>query len=111
MNTVSTTSRHGYILERRTEYGHAARRNRGRYVGRTIHRIIAEYIVGLEPGSEHRPGTYGATFQRTGKPVLYYAAPACHCTQGSHAAQPLAGLTAADVTCKKCLPPPNPPED
>lgn len=93
----------GLILESRTEYGHAARRNRGNYAGAKIHRLRTEYIVGIIPGTPIALGTLGARFQKTGKPVLFSARPACGCTQGQMAGMPIAELAAEHVNCAKCI--------
>jgi len=105
MSTTTTRTRtwSNLILETRTEYGSAARRNRGRYAGHKVHRLRCEYVVGVVEGSEHRPGSCGAAFLRTGQPVLFGVEPACMCTQGQHAGQPSPRLTAEDVNCEKCL--------
>jgi len=92
----------GLILESRTEYGSAARRNRGRYAGVKIHVLRSEYVVGLEPGYVPRPGSFGALFANGGKPVLFSCAPACGCTGGQRAGRPSPGLTDSDVTCAVC---------
>lgn len=96
----------GLVLESTIKYGCAARRNRGRYAGHKFHRLHCEYVVGLEPGYEPRPGTLGAAFKREGKPVLFSCHPCCGCTSGQMAGLPSERLTEADVTCEKCLPPP-----
>jgi hypothetical protein len=98
-----TRTRSNLILESRTEYGSAARRNRGRYAGHKIHRLRCEYVVGVVEGSEHRPGTYGANFLRTGKPSLFHVEPVCMCTQGQMAGSPNPSLDSSNVTCEKCL--------
>jgi hypothetical protein len=105
MATTTTRTRtwSNLILETRTEYGSAARKNRGRYAGHKIHCLRCEYVIGVVEGSEHRPGTYGAAFLRTGKPVLFNVYPACMCTQGSMAGLPFPNLTSEHVTCEKCL--------
>lgn len=92
----------GLILEARTEYGTAARGNRGRYAGRKIHQLFCEYVVGLVEGYYHAPGTFGAQFKQTGQPVLFSCYPLCGCTRGQHAGKPLAGKTHEHVTCDKC---------
>jgi len=92
----------GLVLETHVEYGHAARRNRGRYAGQKIHKLFCEYVVGLEDGYRPQPGTVGAAYLRTGKPVLFSARPACGCCQGQMAGSPRARLTAEHVTCEKC---------
>lgn len=106
----------GLVLETRAEYGHAARRNRGRYAGRKIHRLISEYVVGLEPGYVPAPGTVGERFltgerkldaigrtvRTPGVPVLFACRPACGCCQGQHGGSPSPGLTAESVTCDTC---------
>lgn len=102
MTTATTRTWGGLILEMRIEYGSAARRNRGRYAGQKVHRLISEYVVGLEAGHQPRPGSCGAAFLRDGKPVLFACSPACGCTQGQHAGRPFPGLTAERVTCAKC---------
>jgi hypothetical protein len=66
-------------FELTTAYGYAARRNRGAYSGRKVHRIRVETMNGI---------------------VSYH--PSCGCTSGQYAAKPVAGLTAADVTCEIC---------
>lgn len=91
-----------YVLESRTEYGVAARGNRSQHSGQKIHRLQTEYIVGIVEGVEPRPGTLGAEFKRTGKPVLFSCRPACGCCQGQHAGRPFPKLGPADVTCSKC---------
>jgi hypothetical protein len=92
----------GLLLETRVEYGSAARRNRGRWAGQKCHRLLSEYVVGVIPGTDHRVGSYGYTFLKTGKEVLFACSPACGCTRGQLAGRPVAGKTAADVTCTKC---------
>lgn len=92
----------GLILETRVEYGSAARKNRGRYAGAKVHRLRCEYVIGVVPGSEHRPGSCGAMFLGSGKPLLFNARPSCGCTSGQRAGQPFPGLTAEHVTCEKC---------
>jgi hypothetical protein len=99
---MTTREWSGLILEDRTEYGSAARANRGRHAGHKVHRLACEYVVGVVPGSEHRPGSYGAMFLRSGKPILFNASPACGCTSGQHAGRPCPGLTPEKVTCEKC---------
>lgn len=101
---MTTTTREwgGLILESRTEYGSAARKNRGRFAGSKIHRLHCEYVVGVVEGSEHRPGSYGAMFLKSGKPILFHVSPACGCTSGSLAGQPFSSLTDDSVTCEKC---------
>jgi hypothetical protein len=91
----------GLVLESRVEYGSAARKGRGRYAGQKVHRLGCEYVVGVIEG--HIPGEIGRAFLRTGEPQLFSCHPACGCTQGQHAGKPYAKLTAADVTCEKCL--------
>lgn len=91
----------GLILESRTEFGSAARKNRGRHAGAKVHRLHSEYVVGLEDGHTPHPSSYGAIFQLTGKPVLFSCRPFCGCTQGQKAGKPT-GQTEADVTCEKC---------
>lgn len=90
----------GLILESRIEYGSAARHNRGRYAGTKVHKLRTEYVVGVVPGTEHYPGSYGAIFR--GEPLFFRAYPACGCTQGQRAGKPNAELTAADITCSRC---------
>jgi hypothetical protein len=105
-NARPTTTRsewNGLIVEARTEFGKAARRNRGNYAGTKIHRLRTEYVVGIVPGTPVHPGEAGARFQKTGKPVLLATYPACGCTMGYHAGMPVAGLTAEHVNCAKCL--------
>lgn len=106
----------GLVLETRVEYGHAARKNRGRHSGTKVHRVISEYVVDLEPGYEPKPGTVGHVFLvgerkldgigrtvRTPRvPVLFACRPACGCCQGQHGARPYPGLTEDKVTCEKC---------
>lgn len=91
-----------YTLEMRTEFGTAARRNRGRYAGHKVHRLISEYIVAVDNPEAERVGTLGQRFIKTGQPVLFSCSPACGCTQGQHAGQPIEGKSEADVTCAKC---------
>lgn len=87
------------------KYGSAARRNRARYTGTKVHKLVAKYVVSLvDPALETRQDTFGYKFLRTGKPVLFACHPACGCTSGQHAGSPDARLTAADVTCTKCEP-------
>lgn len=92
-----------YILEYRSAYGHAARRNRGRFTGAKIHALFCEYVVGLvDPSIPCKPGTAGHTFRTTGEPVLFTVFPVCGCTQGQHAGSPIKGATKDDVTCTRC---------
>lgn len=103
MTTMQTTrSASGMILEERTEYGYAARNNRGKFAGQKVHRLRCEYVVGLEAGCSVRPGTFAAIYATTGKPVLFSCYPACGCTQGQMAGKPREGFTAENVTCEKC---------
>lgn len=103
MITTATKIWNGYILETRYDLvGTAAHRNRGAYAGTKIHRLCAEYIVGLVDGADVSPGTFGAKFQETGRPVLFSCYPICGCTSGQTASKPVTNLTAADVTCTKC---------
>lgn len=91
-----------YIVGRTTEYGHAARGNRGRYAGTKLHQLGCDYVVDLlEPDAEVGL-TVGNEFRRTGRPVLFQAQPWCAVTQGQRAGQPSSRYTAADVTCAKC---------
>lgn len=96
------------ILERKVEYGHAARKNRGRNSGAKIHKLECDYVIGLVDESlETRPGTYGYQWlkqKRAGReaPVLFKCSPACGCTSGQNAGKPIAGLTEESVTCSKC---------
>jgi hypothetical protein len=99
---MTTRTWGGLILESRAEFGKAARRNRGNYSGEKVHRLWAEYIVGLVAGEVPRRGTLGARFEKTGKPVLFSSWPRCGATQGQHAGAPFPELTAADVTCERC---------
>jgi hypothetical protein len=93
-----------YRTETRTEYGSAAHRNRARYTGEKVHKLRATYVVGIVDESKEDPkaNTFGATFMRTRKPVLFSCGPCCGTTNGQHAGAPIAGLTAAHVTCSKC---------
>ncbi len=106
MNATANPTRtwSGLILESRTEYGSAARRNRGKYAGHKVHRLHCEYVIGIVEGSQHYPGTVGAKFVKTGLPVLFSAMPVCGCTQGQMAGRPNAYLTGENVTCEKCAP-------
>ncbi len=99
---IKTREWSGLLLETRIEYGKAARRNRGNYSGQKVHRLVCEYVVGVI--GPQRPGTVGAQFVRTGKPVLFSSQPCCGTTQGQTAAAPFASLTEHDVTCTKCKP-------
>jgi hypothetical protein len=99
---MTTRTWGGLILETRFEFGKAAHRNRGNYSGQKIHALWTEYVVGLVEGEVPRPGTVGARFQKTGKPVLFSVSPRCGATQGQHAGQPYPNLTAGDVTCERC---------
>lgn len=90
------------ILETRTKYGSAAHRNRARYSGRKVHVLHCDYVVGIVEGHQPRPGTFGAEFVRTGKPVLFSCRPVCGATSGQHAGRPFANMTTADVSCTKC---------
>ena len=92
----------GMILETRIEYGFAAHKNRGNYTGCKVHRLRAEYVIGIEDGQTPRPGTFGAMFIKEGKPVLFSCQPTCGCTQGQRAAQPSSRLNDTNVTCEKC---------
>lgn len=95
----------GYTLENRIEFGSAAHRNRGRHSGVKIHRLMTEYVIAVDPSVEEvRPGSFGAIFLKTGKPVLFACHPVCGTTGGQHAGKPVAGLTAGHVTCTKCFP-------
>lgn len=93
-----------YLLGNRyDEIGHAAHRNRGRNTGTKIHRLRTEYIVGLvDETRQEKPGTFGATFAKTHKPVLCSCAPSCGTTSGQHAGRPDSRLTREHVTCTKC---------
>lgn len=96
----------GYITEISFAVGSAARGNRGRYAGHRVHLLRVEKIVGLKP--EHTqadiaPGTLGARFGATGRPVTFSTEPLCGCTQGQHAGQASSSLSVADVDCEKCL--------
>lgn len=96
-----------YRTEARREYGAAARRNRSRHSGVKVHKLVCEYVIGLiDETVIGRAGTFGETFRRTGKPVLFSCHPACGCTTGQHAGAPDARLKAEDVTCTKCKPAP-----
>jgi hypothetical protein len=97
-----TNSNRAYSLERRIEYGAAARHNRSQYTGTKVHRLATTWIVELLPGCWHR-GTMMDEMRRKGQPVLFSAYPACGATQGQFAAQPYTNLTEANVTCTKCL--------
>jgi hypothetical protein len=99
---IRTETRDGITRVTRVEFGSAARMNRGSYSGQKIHRLISEYIVAVEEGTEVKRGTFAAEFIRTGKPVQTSCFPACGCTMGQFAGRPAAHLTAADVTCSKC---------
>ena len=87
----------GLILEQRYEMGTAAQKNRGRYTGTKTHRLYCEYVVGLTEAP--RPGTVGARFQATNKPVLFICRPSCGSTSGQYAGMP---TTATEITCEKC---------
>jgi hypothetical protein len=95
----------GMILEGRTEYGMAARHNRGRYAGQKVHSLRVEYVIGLL--DDYVPnggaGSVGQQFIKTGKPVRFSAYPMCGVTQGQWAASPINGATIEQVTCAKCL--------
>ena len=91
-----------YVLQCRTEYGSAARGNRGRYSGSKAHKLDTEYVVDVLRPEDERPGTIGHRFLRTRTPQLFSARPVCGCTQGQRAGLPSHHLTAADVTCAKC---------
>jgi hypothetical protein len=92
----------GLIQGSRISTGHAAHRNRGRFTGQKVHRVVCTDVIGIaDPAREIRPGTFAAKFVATGKPVTMSARPACGCTQGQFAASESAGL---EVTCSKCLP-------
>lgn len=105
------------VLETRVEYGAAAHRNRGRYSGQKIHRLICEYVVGVVDedaamlsggvGRDFLVGVrtrdeIGRTVRIPRQPVLFSCHPACMCTQGQHVGQPNARLTAENVNCIKC---------
>jgi len=104
MTATKTTTRtwNNLILETRTEYGSAARRNRGRHSGHKIHRLNCEYVIGVVDESQ-ASGEVGHKFLKTGNPVLFSVWPACGCTQGQMAGLPYPKLTAEHVTCEKCL--------
>lgn len=94
-----------YITEISFAVGSAARGNRGRYSGQRVHILRVEKIVGLKPDADPRdiqPGTLGARFVATGRPVTFSTHPVCGCTRGQHAGQASSSLSAADVTCEKC---------
>jgi hypothetical protein len=93
----------GMILETRLEFGRAARKNRGSFKGQECHKLLCEYVVGIVEGEKPAAGTFGDKFIQTGKPVLRSCRPLCGCTQGQFAGTPVAGKTAENVTCKKCL--------
>ena len=90
------------LTEMRTEYGRAARANRGSYSGRKTHRLICYYIVGVEPGYDAQPGTLAARFLLHGRPVLTWCSPACGCTRGQWSGRPIPGASPGDVDCGKC---------
>lgn len=91
----------GLILLTCHEFGHAARRNRGRYSGAKTHALTTEYVVGVT--SEHGPvrgDSITYQFVSTGRPAFFSAHPLCGCTQGQRAGSPSASVKA--VTCSKC---------
>ena len=95
-----------YKLERRIEFGHAARRNRGHFTGQKIHRLRTEYIVEvIDEAAERAIVTYntlGHRFLRDRKPVLFTVYPCCGVTSGQFAGIPVSGYTQASVTCTRC---------
>lgn len=94
-----------YVLEYRTEYGQAAHKNRGYFSGQKTHRLTCQYVIAVVDEAlelANRFPTVGKRFLKTRKPVLFSCQPACGCTQGQNAGAPVAGRTAADVTCEKC---------
>lgn len=91
------------ILEERIEFGFAARKNRGKFSGSSIHEVVSEYIVGLVDNTiDQREGTISRRFQVTGKEQLFSCSPSCGTTQGQMAALPVQGKTDIDVNCSKC---------
>jgi len=104
MNATETRTRtwSNLILESRTEYGSAARRNRGRHAGHKIHRLNCEYVIGVVDASQET-GETGRKFLKTGLAVLFSVWPACGCTQGQIAGSPNRSLDSSNVTCEKCL--------
>lgn len=94
-----------YLLEDRTEFGYAARRNRGSYTGQKIHRLRSAYIVSVKDEAAElalNHDTLGKRFLKNRVPVLFSCHPSCGCTQGQHAGRPLAAASADKVTCTKC---------
>lgn len=100
MNTKREWS--GLILESTRAVGYAARKNRAKYAGVMIHALDVETVVGIVPGSEHRPGTYGASFIATGKPVRFSVMPMCGVTMGQTAGAVREGYTEENITCARC---------
>ena len=96
-----------FVYERR--YGSAAHNNRGRYSGEKIHALSVELVVNVEGPA--RPNTISAQWLRENqkpegqkrKPVYFGVRPLCGTTQGQHAGSVFEDLTAADVTCARCL--------
>lgn len=97
---MSLETWNGLILETRVTTGSAAQKNRGRFSGQKVHRVVCQYVIGVAAGYEPRPGTVGAAFLLTGKPVLFSCRPACGCTTGQMAGRPDA--TERPITCSKC---------
>ncbi len=92
-------------LKRREAFGTAARRNRGSYTGTKIHRLYIEEVIrvlNVEEELAKAWPTFGKTFLKTGKPVIYSSRPACGVTGGQNAARENPKLTASDVTCANC---------
>jgi hypothetical protein len=93
------------ILDRRTEYGRAAQKNRGNYSGQKVHRLHCEYIVGVVDESAELNLPYqsiGKRFLKESKPVLFSCSPACGCTSGQNAGRPIQDATEQNITCEKC---------
>lgn len=92
------------LIQTRRAYGTAAHRNRGRYSGSAVHALVIDEICGIVDESiEARAGTFEAAFRKKRAPVTFSTYPICGTTQGQSAGQEMIGLTAANVTCKKCL--------
>lgn len=83
-----------YIVAFKKQYGVAARRNRGRHAGTTIHQLVVGYIVASVKQD--------ASIEWCA-PRLHSVSPSCSCTQGQLAGHVSADRTFADVNCKRCI--------
>jgi hypothetical protein len=101
---IKTYTQGNTVLRTRIGFGHAARRNRARYAGQHIHRLVITEVVGIVDESiPALPRSFEAEFRRTRKPVVYVCVPQCGCTQGQHAGAELPVATVEHVTCAKCI--------